>query len=394
MTLFRYKAAEKQGKIQKGLIEAVSPTDLKIQIQGLGLSLISYSRHKSFFFSRRIKPSVLMDFCLHLEQFENAGVSLKESLEHLYHIQTIPKFKLVLKQVIQDVNGGMVFSAALSKHPSVFDSIFLGLIKAGEKTGRFSFVLQHLFQHLKWMDEVHTQTAKALRYPLIMASILFMLILSLITFLVPELVKFMEVFSKELPFSTRCLILLSNFFIHHTFLLLTAMTSLFLFFLGIFKIHPKGRSWKNKIFNRLPVIGSLRHKMALSRFCHLFVLMFKSGIDVIQALQTAGNDFMFQGVEDIEILIQDGLSLSQAFEKVKFFPPLVIQMVKIGEQTSSLEKSLFHVKEYFDGILKRQIEHSIALLEPLMLLSLGSIMVWIIYALFFPLYDTFSVLEL
>lgn len=397
MSLYHYKAVGKNGIIQQGTWEASSSKELKIHIQNMGFSLITYSRDKFFLFSRKIKPRVLMDLCLHLEQFENAGIPLKESLENLYHIQSIPKLKLILKQVIQDVEGGLLFSQALSKHPSIFDPVFLGLISAGEKTGHFSFVLQHLFQHLKWVDEVQAQLSKALRYPFIMASVLLGIILILITVLVPELVKFMETFSKELPFSTRCLIFLSNFLLHHTVLLFVVMAFLFLLSLGFVKIHPHGPSWKHRIFNALPFVGSLRNKIVLSRFCHLFALMFKSGIDVIQTLQTAGKDLgsgqMFHALEDVEHFIKEGLTLSQAFEKVELFPPLIIQMVKIGEQTSSLEKTLFHIKDYFDTTLKRQLEHTIALLEPLMIICMGGIMAWIIYALFLPLYDTFSVLE-
>lgn len=397
MSLYHYKAVGKKGIIQLGIAEAPSSAELKIHIQGMGLSLITYSRDKSLFFSRKVKPWVLMDLCLHLEQFENAGIPLKDSLKNLYHIQTVPKLKLVLKQVIKDVEGGVLFSKALSKHPAIFDPVFLGLITAGEKTGHFSFVLQHLFQHLKWVDDVQAKTSKALRYPCIMASVLFSIIIILITVLVPELVKFMEAFAKELPFSTRCLIFLSNFLLHHSILLFFTMPAIFLLSFGFFKLHPKGPSWKNRFYNILPFIGSLRNKIALSRFCHLFALMFKSGIDVIQALQTAGKELgpgqMSQGLQDVECFIKEGLSLSQAFEKVELFPPLVIQMVKVGEQTSSLERSLFHVKDYFDTILKRQVEHTIGLLEPLMILCMGGIMVWIIYALFLPLYDTLSVLE-
>lgn len=397
MILYRYKAIGKRGIIQHGIAEAPSPTELKTHIQGMGLSLITYSRDKTFFFCRKVKPWVLMDICLHLEQFENAGIPLKEGLENLYHIQTIPQLKLILKQVITDVAGGVLFSKALSKHPAVFDPIFLGLITAGEKTGHFSFVLQHLFQHLKWVDNVQAKTSKALRYPCLMASVLFSIIIILLTILVPELVKFMETFSKELPLSTRCLIFLSNFILHHRILLFFIVAVIFLLTFGLFKLHPKGASWKNRIYNILPIIGSLRNKIALSRFCHLFALMFKSGIDVIQALQIAGKDLgsghMFQGIQDVERFIREGLALSQAFEKVELFPPLVIQMVKVGEQTSSLERSLFHVKDYFDTTLKRQVDHTIGLLEPLMILCMGGIMAWIIYALFLPLYDTLSVLE-
>lgn len=397
MSLYRYKAAGKNGSIQKGILEASSSVALKTHIQDLGLSLITYSVERSFIFSRKLKPRIFMDLCLHLEQFENAGVPLKESLEDLCQVQSIPKLKIVLKKVIRDVEEGSLFSKALAKHSSIFDPVFIGLITVGEKTGSLSFVLQQLFQHLKWMEEIQAQTYKALRYPLIMAVVLLSVIVILMTVLVPELVTFMEHFTDDIPLPTLCLIFLSNTLSKNISLLFFSMGILFLLFISFFKFYPKGPYWKDYLLDLCPLIGPLRRKIALARFCHIFAIMFESGIDIIQALQIARKylkyGHMYQALKDAERFIKEGLSLSDAFQKVGFFPPILIRMLKIGEKTSSLQKTLFHVKDYFDTSLKRQADNLVSLLEPIMILCLGCVMAWIIYSIFLPLYDTLSVLD-
>ena len=378
MTLYHYKAASKNSIIHKGHIEAPSRAALKAHLQQMDLSLIATSINVGLP-KRKIKPRVLMDLCLHLEQFEKAGIPLLEALEDLIQSQTSPRLKDILGEVHKDVEGGSPLSKALSKHPAVFDSVFVGLISAGEKTGQLAFVLHHLFQHLKWMDEMHAQIFKALRYPLIMVLVLVGVFMSLMTTLVPELVKFMEMFTGELPLATRLLIGLSE----NLFLLLTSIMGLILL-LGGLKDH-------------LPLIGPLRRNIDLARFFHVFAVMFEGGIDILEALHTARSHLqhgpMHHTLEKAEQLIKEGHTLSSAFQQTGHFPSLVIHMVRIGEKTSSLQSTIRHVKEYFDTSLKRQVEHTVSLLEPAMTLCIGGFMGWIIYAIFIPLYDTFTVMD-
>jgi len=397
VTLYRYKAAGKGGILQKGVLEASSPTELKIRLREHGFSLITYSMETSFLFYQKVKPRTLMDLCLHLEQFENAGIPLRESLEELHQLQNTPKLKAILVEIIRDVEGGLLFSHALSKHPSVFDPVFIGLMAVGEKTGQLSFVYRQLFQHLKWVDEVQAQVFKSLRYPAIMATVLFVTVFILMTVLVPELVAFIRNFSRELPLSTRLLIAFSGFLSDHIFLIFGIAGMLVALLFIVFKFHPKGHYWKDCFLDALPLIGPLRRKVALARFCHIFSVMFESGIDILQALQTARKYLkygqMYTSLETIERLVREGLSLSEAFQRAGFFPPMIVRMVRIGEQTSSLQKTLIHVKDYLDATLKRQVDHSIGLIEPMMILCVGLVMTWIIYSVFFPLYDTLSVLD-
>ncbi|HUX79395.1 MAG TPA: type II secretion system F family protein [Alphaproteobacteria bacterium] len=397
MTRYRYKAFAKEGALQKGTLEAASARVLKSHLRTLGLSLVSYSLDLSHLFSRKIKPQVLMDLCLHLEQFENAGIPLKDSLEELHLACSTPKLQTILMNIIKDIEGGLLFSLALAKYPSVFDSVFVGLITVGEKTGNLAFAFHHLFQHLKWVDEVQAQTFKALRYPLIMATVLLTVVLILMTVLVPELVKFIQNSKAEIPLTTLLLLSFSGFCSDHFFPMMTTAGIISALGAAFFKYHSKGPLWTDRLLGKFPLIGPLRKMIFLARFCHVFAVLFESGIDIIQALQIARKSLkpgqIHTALETVEVLVKEGLSLSDALQKVGAFPSLVVRMVKVGEQTSALQKTLSHVKEYFDTTLKRRVDHMMGLIEPCMILSVGLVMTWVIYSIFLPLYDTLSIVD-
>jgi type IV pilus assembly protein PilC len=403
MTIFRYKALGKDGRLHIGDLEVSSSKELKSHLIEQGFFLISYSSTSKYFqflstfLTRKIKPRALMDLCIHLEQFDKAGIPLKESLEELSRIQEIPKFKLILLEMMKEVDRGLLFSTALSKHPSVFDEVFVGLIAVGEKTGRLSFVLPQLIHHLKWIEEIQAQFLKAIRYPLIMAMLLVLVIVTLMTILVPELVSFIENLKGDLPFSTRCLMATSSFLSTYLFILLMGGGLGSLLMMLFFNYHVRGPYWKSRFQEALPLIGPLRRKLVIARFCHLFAVMFGGGIDILQAIQNArkalGPGGVSLALKDVELSIQEGLSLSKAFEKTAVFPPMVVRMIKIGEQTSSLHPNLLHVTDYFDVSIKRQVDHVVGLLEPLMILTIGLVIAWIVYSVFLPLYGTLSDLD-
>lgn len=397
MTVYSYKAVSKNGTLQKGMLETASSQELKVYLRERNLSLISYTTKKIPLLFRKIKPVVLMDLCLHLEQFEEAGIPLKDSLEELKLAENNKKIRSTLVEVIQDIENGYLLSKAFAKHPLVFDSVFVGLINVGEKTGRLSFVFHQLFSHLKWIDDIKAQTLKALRYPLIMATVLLIVMILLMTVLVPELVIFIQDFSGDLPFSTWILIWISRFLTDHLLLIFFSVNFIFFSTWFFLKFHINGPIWRDRLFALIPFFGPLRRKLFLARFCHIFSVLFESGIDILQALQIARRSLVQgqiqQEVERIEALVREGHTLSTAFQKSGFFPSIIVRMIKVGEQTSSLSKTLIHVKTHLDTSLKREVDHVVGLIEPLMILSVGGLMGWIIFALFLPLYDTLTFLD-
>lgn len=397
MSPYRYKAITAEGVLKRGHQLASSSTELKVILREQGLSLISYSKEITFFKFQKVPTRALIDLCLYLEQFEKAGLALKDSLEELSHVSESSKLKLTLKTVVKDIEGGHRLSTALSHHPTVFDVVFVGLISVGEKTGRLSSVLEHLSNHLKWRDDIQAQTIKALRYPLIMALVLLFLIVVLMTVLVPELIVFIGNISDALPLSTRLLISLSAF-LRDKFMVLFCLCVFFGGMLFILlKTHQKGFLWRDLLLSMLPLIGPIRRKFVLARFCHVFSILYESGIDILQAIRMSRQALtpgqISLALENVERFVREGASLSQAFDKIDCFPKIVIRIIKMGEETGELNDALHHVTDFFDVSLKRRVETVIGLIEPTLILCGGSIMAWIMVSIFLPLYDSLSLME-
>jgi len=398
MTIYRYKALTPGGLVVTGKLEAVSKQALSASLYDQGISLISFAPVRRLsFFERPIRLRSLRELCLHLEQCAKAGLPLKESVAEMAAIQDSPKLKTILEGVGRDLESGRSLSASLAKYPAVFDAVFVGVVRVGETTGQLALSFEQLGHHLKWVDEVQTQLIKALRYPLMMLILLGVVIYTLLSLVVPELVTFIQSTAVSLPFSTRL-------FIHLSEGLAAAFRVIVPFLLGgglgvsiLFKYHPKGADWKGRFQQKLPFLGSLQTQFSLVRFCHLFAILFGSGIDVLQSLQTAREGLspgvLPHAVRRVEYLVREGSSLSSAFEQVAVFPPLVVRMIRMGERTSALGQNLFHVKEYVDAVFKRRIDHLLSLLGPAMILVLGLLMGWIVYAIFLPLYDTLLLLD-
>ncbi len=397
MTLYRYKAAGKDGSIHKGNIEASSIIDLRNRLTSMDLSLIFASKCLGFSYKPKLKLQVLLEIFNHLEQFERAGISLKESLIELQKSHGRPKLKKYLFQILEDINGGHLLSKALSNYPHIFDSILVSLVKAGEKTGDISKAYHEVVEYLQWIDNLQSQTLKALRYPLMIALVLGGVMVMLVTLLVPELVSCFQVSVTSLPLSTRILLLCSTFLSDHLLGLVLCFIGLFIVVSGIFRFYPKGFHWKDWILMQIPLVGPIRKTLFLSRFFHIFSTLFKEKIEIREALEITCHSLSLShkapAIKKIVQHIHEGLSLSKAFEKVQTFPSIVIRMIHIGEKTSSLDKTLFHLKAHFDSRLQKQVERLVSSIEPIMLCILGLILMWIVCAIFLPLYDSFSTLD-
>ncbi len=395
MTVYRYKAVGKGGVLVKGSLEAGSVAELYTHLQALSLLPIACTPLRKWpGFERSIRVRSLRELCLHLEQCEKAGIPLTDSLEEIAALQDIPKLKSILQELRKDLEAGALLSTALEKYPRVFDAVFIGVIRVGEKTGKLSVAFQQLAQHLKWVDDVQVQIVKSLRYPLIMVILLCAVFYTLLTIVVPELVGFIQGASDQLPFSTRLLLATSSFLSRYFLVLLTMGSVSFTLLAAVLKLHPQ---WRSRLQAALPLVGPLHLQLALTRFCHLFALLFGSAIDVLQALQTArdslGPGVLPHALRRVEYLVREGYSLSRAFEKTEAFPPMVVRMMRMGEQTSSLAETLLHVKDYVETMFKRRVDHLIGLIEPTTILLMGLLMGWVVYAIFIPLYDTLMILD-
>ena len=397
MPFFQYKAVDRRGKIQHGSLEAANPADLEQRLERMGFDLISsrIRRHKAVAFGRaRIGRVELINFCFNMEQLTRSGVTLLEGIADLRDSVDHPRFKEVLANLIEEMEGGKTLSDAMAAHPAVFDTLFVNLIRAGEASGQLVEVFDSLATTLKWQDELASQTKKLLLFPSFVALVVFGATFFLMVYLVPQLVGFIKSMGQTLPLHTRALIVVSNFFINYWYVALLGPPLLFAGVQTAAGVSPRFRYALDDLKLKVWMIGPVLKKIILSRLANFFAMLYGAGIPILQCLEisqgVAGNMVVSEALKQAGADISEGTDISKSFENTGMFPPLVIKMLRVGEATGELDKSLLNVSYFFDREVKELIGKLQSLIEPVMTVVLGGILGWVMLSVLGPIYDTIS----
>lgn len=396
MPEFRYRAINQGGRIIKGTLFAVNEQDLNALLGSAGLDLIAFrevARRELFnFLQANIKTRDLVQLCVHLQQLQRAGVPLIESLAEVRDSTDAPRLRDVLAEIHREVNEGMTLSGAFAAHPKVFGTVFQSLISAGEVTGQMSEAFTQLVEHLKWNEEMASKVRKATRYPAILAVVVGGVLIFMMSFVVPQIVSLLLSTGSELPFVTVALIETSAAIRNYWYLFIFATIA------GIGLISLGRRSSEEFRFRtdyyllRIPYVGNVLRKIALARFAHMFAVMFQSGIDLLDCLEASkrlvNNLALADALSVVKEGVQSGLGLSTALRSSGEFPPLVIRMVKVGEDSGNMTDSLENVSEMYNRDVDESVQGLIAIIEPALTVVMGLIMVWIAVAVFGPVYDS------
>ncbi len=398
MTQFRYRAVAEDGRIVTGEAEVLNVPELESRLQRIGLSLIRARpvRRASVPAMRRRKVSgrELINFFFHMESLLRAGVPMLEALTDLRDsAETLPMRELA-GGLRDRIETGSTFSDALAAYPLVFNRLTVGLIRAGEVTGKLPEVLADIVASLKWQDELAAQMKKALMYPAFVAAVIAGVVFFLMTYLVPQLVGFLASMGEALPLHTRALVATSDFFVDWWFLVLGVPAVGGVALAAAARVNPSVRLSLDRAKLRLPVFGEVVRKIVLARFANTFGLMYGAGIPVIDALryceEAAGNLEVRDGIARARALISQGVPISQAFGTIGLFPPLVIRMLKVGEHTGDLESALRNVSYFYARDVAAAIGRIQALIEPALTVLMGAILGWIMLSVLGPIYDTIS----
>ena len=385
------------GKIQRGRLEAVNPLDLELRLKRMSLDLVNSKlayRKRRLYFRPPVDAQELINFCFHLQQLLRAGVRLTEALRDLRDSVTHAHFREVLANIIEEIDGGQELSQALAGHPDVFDSVFVNLVRTGEKSGQLAEVLYKLTENLKWQDEIKAQTRKIVLYPLFSGAVVIGMLFFLMLYLVPKLGDVIRTMTPTLSFQTRALLATSKFFVDNYQLLLL---SPFVLLAGLFLLrrlsHKLQYRWDEFKF-RIPALGPVLKKIILARFATFFSLMFASGIGILECIRISekivGNRVIEQGLQQVGRAIADGRSLTDGFRSVGLFPPLVLRMLNVGETTGALDTALLNVSYFYNRDVKESIDSVQQLLQPVLMLIVGALMVLVLVPVFGPIYDAVS----
>lgn len=399
MPLHAYKAMDQTGKVVRGSMDALNLVDLEMRLKRMGLDLIDGAPvQRSRFGGQRIDRRELIAFCFQLDQLTRAGVPILESLTDLRDSIGNPRFREVLAELIESVEGGKTLSQALARHPRIFDDVFVSLIRAGEETGNLPEVLHNLTESLKWQDELAAQTKKLVTYPAFLFIIAVLVTLFMMLYLVPRMVGFLRNMGQELPLHTQLLIATSNFFVNHWLLLLLLPLLSVVALAVTVRIYPQARLHIDALQLSLPWLGEVFQKIILSRFASVFAMMYASGITVLDALRTTqnvvGNTVIRQGLQRVEAMIGEGQSLTLAFQNAGLFPPLVIRMLRIGENTGSLDTALMNVSYFYTRDVRESIARVQTLIEPALTIIVGAVLGWVMLAVLGPIYDAIAKLKI
>jgi len=396
MPQYIYRAMDAAGQLMPGNMEAANEPDLELRLHRMGLDLVDCKATRQRVLGRRrtITRGDLINFCFHMEQLTGAGVPILEGLNDLRDSMDHPRFREVITDLIENIEGGMTLSAALASYPEAFDRTFTSLITAGEHTGKIAEVFRNLSDSLKWQDELAAQSKKIIMKPLFVGLVIVGVTFFLMIYLVPQLTSFIKNMGGVLPFHTRALIFVSGIFIDYWYVLLALPVA------GYFG----GRAWIARseaaryAFDafklRVWMIGPVQHKIILARFATFFALMYASGITILECIRLSegivGNRVVAAGLRRAAQLISEGQGVTAAFQQTGIFPPLVIRMLKVGEATGALDGALRNVSYFYNREVKEMIERVQAMIEPAMTVVLGLLLGWIMLSVLGPIYDTIS----
>jgi type IV pilus assembly protein PilC len=393
MALYSYKAMNGQGRMVLGRLEAINQIDLEMRLKRMELDFINGDPVKSGGLMNRGKISrpELINFCFHMEQLARAGVSLIESLTDLRDSIENPRFREVIAGMIESIEGGKTLSQALAEHPQTFDEVMVSLIRAGEETGALPQVLNNLLESLKWQDELAAHTKKLIMYPAFLGTVVVAIVFFMMIYLVPKMAGFIRNMGQEIPTQTKILIATSEFFVNYWFVVigLPAVVAAVVYFLV--KNSQAARYRFDDFKLRIPYIGDILRKIILSRFASVFAMMYSSGITILDSIKATeavvGNLVIREGLERVGGFIAEGQNVTVAFQNAGIFPPLVLRMLRVGENTGALDSALTNVSYFYNRDVRESIEKVQAMIEPVMTVSIGLILGWIMIAVLGPIYD-------
>lgn len=400
MAKFHYKAKNGPQEIVEGSIESDSHESALAKITQLGLFPIELIEERppakktsgglSFNFFKKVSNSDLSLFTRQLADLLNSGITLLRALEIIQN-QTKNNF---LKSAVSDVHNfvrdGATFSDSLSRYPKIFSKLYVSLVKSGEVSASLDAVLNRLADFSDAEEETRSKVRASMAYPLLIAFVGGATIFILITFVVPRLVEMFVELSQALPLPTRILINTSNFFARFWWLIIIVIVLVF----TILKRSEKNKDVKFALDNfklKILFFGDLMTKVEIARFARTLATLLANGVIISQALaivsEVAVNEVLRKDIERMRKDVINGSSLTATLSGSAFFPEVVRNMVAVGEETGSLEKSLFKIADSYERQADRQVKIITSLLEPIMIVVIGSIVGFIVISMLLPIFQ-------
>ncbi|MGJ3244293.1 MAG: type II secretion system F family protein [Opitutales bacterium] len=343
---------------------------------------------------KKIKLAELTIFTQQLSSMLEAGLPLVGALEALQDQTENPVFKIIIRDVRNDVASGNSFSEAVAKFPNAFPNLFISMTEAGEASGGLADILAKTATYFEDTVKLTKQVKGALTYPVAVILLAVGLVNVLLIFVIPVFAEMFADFGAELPKPTQFLIDLSNFLKSY---ILHILAGLFVFYKILKKViaTPKGRVAKDRILLKLPVIGELTRKINLSRFCRTYAILMRAGVPILRTLEivskASDNSFIEDACKDIARHISQGGQVSDVLESNPYFPSMIKHMTKAGEQTGNVDGMMNKIADFYDDEIETLVGALTSLMEPMLIVFLGVVVGGIVMAMFLPIFQLSAV---
>lgn len=398
---FAYKVRDRSGKVISGAIEAESAQAVASKLRSMGYIVLEIAEKKegltfSFGFRKKVKLKDLTVFSRQFATMINSGVSITRALAILAEQTQNPTLAEVIKQLRKDVEAGLSLSEALAKQSKIFPPIFINMVRAGEAGGVLDEVLQRLAEHFERDAAIKGRVKSALTYPVAVLMFSLLIATAMIVFIVPTFMNMFESLGGDLPAATQMLVNLSNFIRGRWYLIIGTIIGLVYAYRAINRTE-RGKFILDSIKLKMPILGNLIKKMSISKFSRTFSTLVASGVPILQALDivadTAGNEVVAKAIREARASIKEGESISKPLSKTTVFPPMVVQMISVGEETGALDTMLKKIADFYDEEVSATVDSLTSLLEPILMIFLGLIIGGIVISLYLPMFSIIAVMN-
>ncbi|AEH47011.1 Type II secretion system F domain protein [Parageobacillus thermoglucosidasius C56-YS93] len=399
MPQFKYEGRNIKGRKQTGTIVSESKRDAVMKLRQKGIKVIEIAEVSQTLLTKEItfgKAVKLQDFVIFLRQFATlikAGVSIVDSTRILAEQTESKALKKALMEVEESLRAGNPLSAAAAKHPRIFPAMFVNMVKAGEAGGNMDETLERLADHFEKMHRTRQKIVSALTYPIAVAIIAVAVVIFLLVSVVPTFVEMFADFHAELPAITKFVLRASEVMQTYWWLVAIALIGTYVLF-ALAKREKRTKYYLDYAAMRIPFFGKLIQKAALARMTRTLSSLFSSSVPILQALSitenVVENEVISKVIRQARDSLERGQSLAEPLKKHWAFPPLVTQMIAIGEETGALDAMLAKVANFYEAEVDAGVERLKSLIEPLMILLLSGVVGTIIASIIIPMYDIFN----
>lgn len=401
MATYEYIAVDKSGKQKKGTMEAQNEDRVKEFVKNEGLIPISV-KEQTFLSkdisigSKKVKPRDLSVFCRQFNSILAAGVTILNALQMLSEQTENKVLREATKQVQIDVEKGESLTSAMSKHKETFPPLLIHMVEAGEASGSLEIAFERMAVQFEKQAKVQGQVKKALTYPIVVICVAIVVVIVMLVVVFPQFQDMFDSLGSELPQITRAVIAMSDF-VKHFWWLLIIIVGLAIFGIQVFRKTPNGQLFFSRLALRIPVINDLTVKSASATFARTLSTLLAAGISLVDAVEITskviGNVIVRDALNETVDEIKRGVPLSIPLRESGIFPPMVHQMTRIGEETGNVEGMLEKIADYYEEEVEVATTSMTALLEPMIIVVLGLIIMFILLAIYMPILKMYSAIE-